>query len=69
MCYVAPAVRQVIGRFVTCIACCPSDVGALLMEFPSIVYPSVRKDQPFQHSGTEKLVPDIGKCFVGSERG
>ena len=42
MCYAVLVARQVIGLSVTCITCCPFDVGALLMVFPLIVYPSFR---------------------------
>lgn len=39
------------------------------MVFPWIVYPSFGNDQLFDHRGTEKLVPDTGRCFVGSKGG
>jgi len=37
------------------------------MVFPSIVYPSFGNDQPLKHRGTEKLVPDTGRCSADSE--
>jgi len=42
MCYAGPVVRQVTVQSAICRACYLFDVGAPLMVFPSIVYPSFR---------------------------